>query len=371
MQIVLPANILKDALNKIFSVVDRKSSRPILTNCLFHVQNNKLTISAMNSEISAQVHIGIQSEDEKKFCINAKNIFDIIREMPDRPIFLYFDNESQLLQIKCEKIQFSLNVSDAEEFPMLPFHNQNESFFVNSSDLLNILTAISHSISLDETRLYLNGIFVKKVNEKLRSVATDGHRLALLETSRLRGSNEFLDEGFIIPKKGVLELKKMADSYPDQDIECKLSESLLCVSANDEYFLATRLIAREYPKYEAVIPKQIMHTVKAKKNNLLMALKRIKLLAQEKSHGIKLNLSPGQLTISSNHQALGTATETIEVEYEGSNVELGFNANYLIESVSVLKDDSVEFGFNNELGPITIKSPENDGYLGIVMPLKL
>ena len=357
MKLSIQTNVLRDAINKVLSVVDKKNSRPILTNCLIRSQGQNLELIATDLEVSAKIILKAKIEKEGSFCINSKNISDILRELPNEELFLNVDNNN-LLNLNCKSINYSLLITSADEFPQLNFQNQSSEFRLKTKQISHIINKTQHAISSDETRLYLNGIYFQLNDSKLRSVAIDGHRLALLD-------------GVIIPRKGINELKKIADTYPEDDVSISLDDSFMFVNARNEYYLSIRLIAREYPKYQTVIPSKTTNRFHIDRNAILNAVKRVKILSNEKTNGIKLNIAPGLLTISTNHPALGQANETLPIVYEGKATEIGFNAKYLIESLSVLNETDVTFEFNNELSPVVIKADDLPEFLGIIMPLKL
>jgi DNA polymerase-3 subunit beta len=370
MKFSIQSHILRDAINKLLTVVDKKNSRPILTNCLIKAQNNKLELIATDLEVSAKLFLDAQVHQAGQFCINSKNIGDILRELPNDLIDLEVD-QNNLLNLNCKNIKYSLLVTTAEEYPQLNFQNQNSEFRLKTKQISHIINKTQHAISTDETRLYLNGIYFQMIDSKLRSVAIDGHRLALLDSYEVIGDNKFLRDGVIIPKKGISELKKIAENYPDDEIIMSLDDSFLFVNARNEYYLSIRLIAREYPKYQTVIPAKTTCKFSIERNSILNAVKRIKILSNEKTNGIKMHVSPGSLTISTNHPALGQATETMPIDYEGKATEIGFNAKYLIDSLSVFNETDIQFEFNNELSPVVIKADDLPEFLGIIMPLKL
>lgn len=370
MKLTIQSQILRDAINKVLSVVDKKNSRPILTNCLIKTHGQKLELIATDLEVSAKIILNANIEKDGTFCINSKNIADILRELPNDDLTLSVDNNN-LLNLSCKNINYSLLIIGAEEFPQLSFQNQSSEFRLKTKQISHIINKTSHAISTDETRLYLNGIYLQMSDSKLRSVAIDGHRLALLDTHEFIGENKFLTDGVIIPRKGISELKKIADTYPDDDVVISLDDSFMFVNARNEYFLSIRLIAREYPKYQTVIPSKTTNRFLIDRNAVLNAVKRIKILSNEKTNGVKFNIHSNELVISTNHPALGQATETLPISYDGKSTEIGFNAKYLIESLSVLNESDVTFEFNNELSPVVIKADDLPEFLGIIMPLKL
>jgi DNA polymerase-3 subunit beta len=370
MKITIQSQILRDAINKVLSVVDKKNSRPILTNCLLKSQGQKLELIATDLEVSAKIILNAKIEKEGSFCINSKNIADILRELPNDDVVLSVENNN-LLNLTCKNISYSLLITSTDEYPQLSFQNQNSEFRLKTKQVAHIINKTSHAISTDETRLYLNGIYLQITDGKLRSVAIDGHRLALLDTHEFIGENKYLADGVIVPRKGISELKKIADSYPEDEVIISLDDSFMFVNARNEYLLSIRLIAREYPKYQTVIPSKTTNRFVIDRNAILNAVKRIKILSNEKTNGIKLNILKNELVITTNHPALGQATETLPISYDSKATEIGFNAKYLIESLSVLNETDVTFEFNNELSPVVIKADDLPEFLGIIMPLKL
>ncbi len=372
MQLTIKSEDLREGLNKILTVVDKKSSRPILTNCLLTSEKpNKLTLIASDLEVSAKIHIDAQIERGGSFCISSRSFFDILREMPSDNVNLSVDSEENYLKLSCKKINYSLLITNSEEYPQLTFENNNNEFKLRTKEVLNIINKTSHAISTDETRLYLNGIYLQLIDEKLRAVSIDGHRLALLETTEFLGDCKALEDGIIIPRKGINELKKVSEAYPDKELTLSVDESFLYIKAENEYFLSIRLIAREYPKYQTVIPSKTSFTMKVDKASLYNAVKRIKILSNEKTNGVKATFTENSLEVSAHHPSLGQAKEVIPVDYAGDNMEIGFNAKYLLDTLSVFDEGDICFEFNNELSPVVVKSEALNEFLGIIMPLKL
>ncbi len=371
MKINIESGSLRDGLNKVLSVIDKKNSRPILTNCLINAFDNKLEIIATDLEVTAKVILIANISEAGTFCLNTKNIFDIVRELPDSNVELVVDKNKNLLELSCKKINYSLLISSSEEYPQTNFENSLEVFKISSENIIKIISKVSHSVSTDETRINLNGIYLQKLDSKLRSVAIDGHRLALLDIHNFESNNQSLIDGIIIPKKGISELKRIADSYPDSSLKISVDESFMYINANDMYYLSIRLIAREYPKYQTVIPSKTTLKMIVDRNILLDAVKRIRILSNEKTNGIKLRLSNMSLSVLANHPSLGHAIETIPANYDGSEMEIGFNAKYMIDVLSILDFNEITFEFNNELSPVIIRTEEFQDFLGIIMPLKL
>jgi len=371
MKINIQSHVLRDGLNKVLTVIDKKNSRPILTNCLINAYQGHIELIATDLEVMAKIIIPANVSETGTFCINTKNIFDIVRELPDDEVELDINKENNILNLNCKKINYSLLITNSEDYPQVNFQSSGEAFKLKAEEILKVINKTSHSVSTDETRINLNGIYLQKLDGKLRSVAIDGHRLALLDIHNFESNNQSLIDGVIIPRKGITELKKIAESNPDSDLTISLDDSFMYINSNDKYFLSIRMIAREYPKYQTVIPSKTIHTMTVDRNSLYDAVKRIRLLSNEKTNGIKATLTNNQMEVSANHPSLGHATEIIPVHYEGNEIEIGFNAKYMLDSLQVLDVSEIIYEFNNELSPVVIRSNEVPDFLGIIMPLKL
>ncbi len=371
MKISINSHQLRDGINKILTVIDKRNSRPILTNCLINALDGRLEITATDLEVTAKIILRSNVDNPGSFCINSKNLSDILKELPDDQLDLHIDQGKNVLELACKNISYSLLITHSEDYPHVSFENNSELIPLKSNDLITIINRTSHAISNDETRMNLNGIYFQQLDQKLRAVAIDGHRLALIDLKNFSTNNQSLIDGVIVPKKGIHELKKLADAYTDADLHIYLDESFLYASANEEYFLSIRLIAREYPKYQTVIPSKTAFAVNIERESLLNAVKRIKLLSNEKTNGIKLNLTESELKLSANHPSLGHATEVLPIEQTDKEIEIGFNAKYMIDTLSILDVNEIVFEFNNELSPVIIRSTEEDNFLGIIMPLKI
>jgi DNA polymerase-3 subunit beta len=340
---------------------------------MFEVKEEQLTLVASDLEVSAKLILPITNKElsELVFCINGKHLFDILRELPNESLFISLDQDKNLINLKCGKIKYSLLITSADDYPKIRFEQSEFNFSISKSSLMNIISNTSFAISSDETRLFLNGIYLHAVDDKLRAVAIDGHRLAMFDSKDMNQTEQKFSEGIIIPKKGVYEIKRMAESQSEGQIELSLSNSFLNAKIGDYYFLNIRLIARDYPKYESIIPSKTAFRLTVDKNQILNAVKRIKILSNEKTNGIKFKAKQDSLELSANHLSLGSAREMLNANYNGDEVEIGLNARYLLDALSVLKEGDVHLEFTNALSPIVLKSAESPEFLGMIMPLRL
>lgn len=373
MRLSVNSPLFKDAVNKIISVVDKKNPRPILTSCLVTAANNQVSLSASDIEVSALITMEAKVDIEGHFCIIAKNFSEIIKELPNDDIQLELDPESnkQILKLDCKGVHYTLLVNDSNEFPQLNFLKDSDPYFsIQARSLQNMIQKVSHAICLLETRPGLNGIFLQSIEGDLRGVATDAHRLGLYNIIHFKESNAFLEEGVTLPRKGVHEIKKLVDAYGDQDIKINVSESHIKLKAMNNYFITVRLMSYDFPNYQSVLPTKILYEMIVNKMAFITALKRVKILANEKSNRIYLNLSLNKLIITVTNASFGGAMEEMDVKYDGRAVDISINAKYLLEALAVLEDEEISFHFNHELSPIIIKGVDDPYFVAVIMPLQ-
>lgn len=372
MKALLNVNDLRDAVGRMVSIVDRKTTRPILSLCVLDFSKDYLTLTATDLEVAAKIRINAKVDVAEKFCINPKSLYDILRELPDAELTLSTKEGEGLLKLSLGQIKFSLLINSTEEYPVLTFAINKTPFGVKCGDLKKIIDRTSYAISNDETRIFLNGIFFQSTVNSLKAVATDGYRLALIEIPGIQTTDSRLSEGFILPKKGVAELRKTVDTLSHNDqLEMQLDENFLYVKTSQDNLFAIRLISRDFPKYQANIPTKTSYKMDVNRENLITAIKRVKVLANEKTNGVKMSLRPGQIQISSNHPTLGEASEIIPAVYDGKNLDIGFSAKYLLDSFASIDSQQLSLEFNNELSPVILKSKEMPEYFGVIMPLRL
>jgi len=228
-----------------------------------------------------------------------------------------------------------------------------------------------YAASMDETRYNLNGVFleIQPNTEKLRMVATDGHRLAYVDRN-LGEEIGGLRNGVIIPRKGLAELKRLVDEADVEEIEIAF-EGNNGVARKGNVTLFMRLIEGEFPKYQQVVPKEITHQLIISSDAFAQALRRVALLSAERSRAVKLDLTEGQLSLSSNNPDLGEAREELDVDYAGEELSIAFNARYLLDSLTALHAKEVRLGFHDSLSPTRVVPTDDDDALAVVMPMRV
>jgi DNA polymerase-3 subunit beta len=357
------------------SVAGRRTTLPILSHILLEWEKDSLCLTGTDLETGIREELTARIHQGGKASVSAKKIFEIVKELPEETIHIK-KKENQWITIQCGKSVFNLAGLDPEEFPSLPTYS-DESFSQVSTNLMKeMIEKTVFAASSEESRYHLNGILIsqskKGEREILRMVATDGHRLSLLdrESQMIRG----IEKGIIIPKKGVLEIKKiMGDRDGGEEIKVyfdqthgffKMGKSLMVI----------RLIDGEFPEYEQVIPKGNDKKVFMEKGKMYASLRRVSTMASERVEGIKFSVKKNFIELSSYHQDFGDAKEEVEVSYEGPSLEIGFNARYLMEALSVMDVEDVVMELKDEgspgiLKPQSVTEPSNQ--LCIIMPMRI
>lgn len=373
MKFKVDSSVLCTALNTTMNVVDKRSQRPILSNSLLEIKENQLLITSSDLDLSVRVKIQVESFSEGRVCINPKSLFEILKELRSTEVE-FEKSETNTLTITAKNLNYKLLTVDDADFPKFRFLENNDSKeFINlqAKDLNKILNKVTHAISSDESRANLNGVYLQQIEDKLRAVSSDGHRLALAEASNLENFSDNLYDGVIVPRKSIVEIKRITEYDLAGNIKMSVDNTMLYINQKDEYQLAVRLVAREYPKYEKIIPQSSEAQFIASKEKLTSSIKRIKVLSHEKSNGIILKLTNDQLEIIANHPDLGFAKEFMDVEYSGHEMEIGFNAKFLLDVMSILDGEEIIFQLNNEKSPVLIRTNSDANFLSIIMPLNL
>ncbi len=357
------------------NVVGRKTTLPILTHILLQWEKNSLHLTGTDLETGICEELDATALQAGKASVSAKKLYEIVRELPEQTIRIQ-KRENHWVTLQCGKSVFNLAGLDPDEFPSLPAYQEGDFSKINTQLMKKMVEKTVFAASNEESRYHLNGILFLQTKqgakELLRMVATDGHRLCLLdqEGPSIRG----IEKGIIIPKKGVLEIKRiMGDRDGEGEIEIyfnqthgffKMGKSLMVI----------RLIDGEFPEYEQVIPKGNDKKLVMEKERIYGSLRRVSTMASERVEGVKLSLKKNSVELSSYHQDFGDAKEEVEVVYEGPPLEIGFNARYLIEALNAIDSEEVIMELKDEGSPGIMKpmsSVEPSNQICIIMPMRI
>ncbi len=360
---------LQQALSYCQGVIEKRSTLQILSNILLEAQNSQLTITATDLDLIFIHKIeNIEILEEGKITTTSSIMHDIIRKFtPGKKINLSLTNTNKL-QVESEKSIFNLNCISASEFPLTDENfNQNE-FSIKSKSLLKLLNKCKFSISNDETRHYLSGIYFHKteVEDKnyLTAAATDSHRMSI---SKIRLDQNINFEPIILPKKTIFQLCNLLDNY-DGDVKVSNIKSKIKFELNKS-ILISKLIDGKFPNYIQVIPKNNQKKLDIDLKLFLNSVDRVASVSLDKKDGVKFNLSKDTLNLSVNNTSSGDGKETLSVKFD-HDLEISFNSRYLIDIANQLNGDRVEIFFNDTGSPALIKDPGDFDSIFVVMPMK-
>ena len=367
-------------LQKVQSVVERKEIKPILSTILINTKNDKIEIVATNLETSLKIECPAEIIEAGNVVVDAKKIYEIIKEMPEEKIG-FKKKENNWIEISSGVILFKLVGLSVDEFPEIGFLEHEEFQEMGSSILKEMIEKTLYASSTDESRHNLNGVLFEKIKEnekeKMRLVATDGHRLAIIdkEINEVNGNKrlniDIFKTGVVFPRRGLAELKKMLEEDGENHniyFLCKENKGFF---RKDNETIAIRIIDEEFPNYNQAIPEDNPMEARCNRLELLKALKRISVIAEEKARAIKISVLKDELVLYASNPIMGEGSEKVVAEYSGDKIIIGFNARYLIEGLNAMESEEVVMKIKDADSPVVLKPYQGDDYICIVMPMEI
>ncbi len=357
-------------------IAGRKTTLPILSHIFLEWKDNSLFLTGTDLQTGIQEEVKVKVRKEGKASVSSKKLYEIVRELPDQAIHIQ-KKENHWIQLKCGKSVFNIAGLDPDEFPSLPAW-QDKSFSLQSTRIIReMIEKTVFAASNEESRYHLNGILLTQQEaggrELLRMVATDGHRLSLIEQEGQTIPG--IGRGILIPKRGILEIKKILGEKEDE-----LEEIGICFDHTHAFFklgtslMVIRLIDGEFPEYEQVIPTNNDKNVIIQKETIYSSLRRVSTMASERVEGVKLSIQKNMMELSSYHQDYGDAKEEIDIQYEGPPIEIGFNARYLLEALQSFDAEEIRMELKDEGSPGIVR-PHTPQFLSqqlhIIMPMRI
>lgn len=376
MKLNIQKSILFKALNHIQGVVEKRNTIPILSNVLLTAKSGKLSLTATDLDIEIVETIDAEIVTEGSVTVPAHTLYDIVRKLPDSThIYLTFHAENDRIEVDAGKSNFNLPCLPKDDFPLMVTGDAGTDFVMPTSDLKLILDKNKFAISLEETRYYLGGIFLHHLNEdeapngvgQICGVATDGHRLAKVALMAPQGC-ETMPE-VIIPRKTVHELRKLLDDI-NTDVEINVTDTKIRFFTQNIQ-LTSKLIDGNFPNYRSVIPAQNDRLAKGKTKDLVDAVDRVATVSMDKVKIVKLSLAPNKMIFHVESAGLGSATEEIDIEYEGPEMEIGINARYMLDILAQIDTPIVFLKFGDANTPIILTDDDSDLALFILMPMRI
>jgi DNA polymerase-3 subunit beta len=323
---------------------------------------------ATDLEVFIKDSVEAEVKGEGGVTVNARKIFEIVKELPDKLVKVSANEECKVT-VKGGKARFNIMGLPAKDFPAFPTVDESKMKAVQNETLKEMVDKTSFAVSLDETRYNINGFLLERDGSKIRMVATDGHRLALVEKEGDMGlDTEKL--GVLLPRKGMMEIRRLLEEECKAGFLLGITEKSAAMK-KDSTLINVRLLEGEFPDYRKVIPENNDKTVLVDRNGLLASLKRVSILSADKIKGVNFKFSKNSLVLTSSSPDIGDATEELETEYEGEDVEIAFNASYMIDMLEAVQDEKVEVRLKDSLSPGMLVSPGGGDHTYIIMPMRL
>jgi DNA polymerase-3 subunit beta len=353
------------------NVVEKKGTMAILLNVLIEAQKDGISILATDLEIVLKGFHPAEVLKGGKATLSAKKLYEVVKELPEKNVSLRL-KENQWVEISSGKSIFSIMGLAAETFPSIPAYEE-EGFFSAPVDVLKeMIEKTIFAVSTDESRYNLTGVFLTKAEAEeekdIRMVATDGYRLSMIDRP-LQIEGPGLENGILLPKKGLLELSRLLDEGGEEVLVKLMNNNLIIKKEN--VVLMMRLLDAEFPDYRQVIPQKSKRHFRMKRSQILESLHRVSILSSEKTKGVKFHFRQDNLELSTYNPELGEAKEELPVDYKGEDLTVGFNSRFALEVLNVLKSDDVIFELEDAKSPAVIR-PANEGkHTCVIMPMRI
>ncbi len=366
MKVSITREKLQEGLAAVAGSIPTRTTLPVLSNILLETEDGGLRLSGTDLDTAVSIRVPADIEAGGSITAPARKLAEIARELPPAPVGLTTQGDAVL--ISSGRSRFRLNGLAKDEFPAFPSVSFDDSWKIGGRELNQLISHVSFAVSTEETRPILNGVLWELRGDEMRMVATNGHRLAKMTIARAGGGGE---GELIVPPKALQQVQKLFK--PDEEVEIARSENHLGFRGGSVQ-IYTRLIEGPYPNYEQVIPKDNDKILIADKAALTGAIRRMAIVASDQTHRIRLSVGGPMMKFSVQTPDLGEGSEELPVEYDGDPIEIGFNANYLLELLRYMPTDEVKFTFKAPERAATIEPLGNEDvpdFLCLVMPLRL
>ena len=367
MKMSIEKAVLLKALGHVQNVVERRNTIPILSNVLMSADGGKLTLVATDLDIEISEETQAQVDAPGEITAPAHTLYDIARKLPDGAQVSLKIGADDRLDVDAGRSHFTLPILPAGDFPKMTADGFTHNFVLAAKELRRLIDKTKFAISTEETRYYLNGIYVHAQNGLLRAVATDGHRLALSEMDIPQGADGL--PGVIIPRKTIAEIRRLIDGG-DGDVSLSVSEAKIRFQYGSAV-LTSKLIDGTFPDYERVIPKGNTKELTIDNKIFASAVDRVSTISAEKSRSVKLSLTTDNLALAVNNPEHGQANEDLMVDYSAEPLEIGFNAKYLLDVTGQIEGRDATFFLDSPASPALVKDPEDPASLFVLMPLRV
>ncbi|MEM7021476.1 MAG: DNA polymerase III subunit beta [Pseudomonadota bacterium] len=372
MKLAIERATLLKALAHVQSVVERRTTIPILSNVKLEADQGSISLTATDMDLLVIEKVDAEVTQPGAATAPAHTLYDVVRKLPDSStVAIEQATDGPELNLRAGRSTFDLPCLPAADFPSMTDEGLSHSFEIPAGTLRRLIDCTRFAISTEETRYYLNGIHLHAVEDGsgLRAVATDGHRLARVEAPLPEGADGM--PPIIVPRKTVAEIRKLIDDTDaEQVVEVALSNARIRFQVG-RAVLRSRLIDGTFPEYERVIPAGNDKLLVAPTKELSEAVDRVATIATDKSRAVKLSLADGRLTLSAVSPDAGRAVEELDVSYASDPVAIGFNARYILDMSAQIEGDDIEFALADSGSPTLVRDPKDDSALYVLMPMRV
>lgn len=367
MKLTAGRHTLLASLQAVIGVVERRQTMPILANVLLVAKSNRLAITATDIEVELQSQVDVEVDMAGEVTVPGRKLFDICKALPDGAD-IKLSLKGERLTVQSGRSRFNLSTLPAAEFPVIDDIDASQQVEMPATVIHRLLAKTYFAMAQQDVRYYLNGMLLETEADRIRAVATDGHRLALCECHL---SDVTLPmQQVIVPRKGVLELQRLL--VGEGSVTFEMGKNHIRVTIGDIRF-TSKLIDGRFPDYQRVIPADVDNHLTADRETLRTALQRAAILSNEKYRGIRLEIRDSGAKIMAHNPEQEEAEEEVEVDYSGDDIEIGFNVNYLLDALGAVDDDTVRMSLNDANSSCVISIPDIDKSDAkyVVMPMRL
>jgi DNA polymerase III subunit beta len=355
-------------LQGVIGVVERKQTMPILANVLIAARGSgagRLSVTGTDLEVELVASSDATVQQPGEVTVPGRKFLDIVRALPDKTQ-VTLTTDADKVKVTAGRSRFVLSSLPASDFPMVEEISAQQALTVPQAELRRLIDKTHFSMAQQDVRYYLNGTLLETDGTLLRAVATDGHRLAIAETPLSAPAKT--PQQVIVPRKGVLELQRILGH--EGEVQVSIGTNHVRATIGDVRF-TSKLIDGKFPEYGRVIPANPTRIVTAARESLRQSLHRTAILSNEKYRGVRLSVSPGLLAVQAHNPEQEEAEDSVEISYQGDEVEIGFNVTYLLDALSAVDGDAVEIGLTDANSSCLIRAPGNSAARYVVMPMRL
>jgi DNA polymerase III subunit beta len=369
MKVTCRPSVLGQALQVVSRAISSRTTLPILNNILIETAPEGLALSATNLEIGIRKLVPAEVSMEGSTTAPARLLTDFVGTLPDEDLEMTLDGATQSLSLRCARFDTHIKCIEAEEFPPGPRPDEGDRLQVPLDELIKAVEQTQMAASTDEARPVLTGVLMQVQQGNLTLAATDGHRLAVRKLPA--GGSPELEASLIVPARALAELARVLKGEPDQ------VELIISKARNQIFFkaghseLTSRLIDGKYPNYAQVIPSKSSTKVKLATSELTQTVRAVSLFARDSANVIRVKAHAGALVLSATTNEVGDSKAEMPADVEGSEIQIAFNARYVLDALGVIGEDQVELLFDGPLSPGLIRPPGKEHYLYVIMPVRV